>query len=311
VSAAIPSAPRAPILAAHLALVGAQVCFGLIPIFGLIAFRPGGFTPLGLSAWRLSAGAAILLALAFAAHGRAAFPARADLPRFAIAGALGVALNQWLYLEGLSRSTPINAALMMCLIPVFTIVMAAAVGLEVLRAARIAGVFLALSGTVILLLDRGLTGLGPYALGNSLMASNAVLYSGFLIVAKPLAQRYPPVVMMAWAYALSLPFVPVLAFGERLTPEPGHAAAWWSLAYIIVFPTVLSYLFNAYALARVRASTTAIYVYLQPFIAALASWVAFRERPTPAMLLAAVAMFAGIWLVSRRAQEEGPVAAAR
>jgi drug/metabolite transporter (DMT)-like permease len=293
------------LVTAHLALAGAQVCFGLIPIFGLIAFRPGGFTPLGLSAWRLASGAAILLALAFAVYGRAALPARADLPRFAIAGALGVALNQWLYLEGLSRSTPINAALMMCLIPVFTIALAAAVGLEQLRAGRIAGVFLALAGTVVLLLDRGFTSLGPYALGNSLMASNAVLYSGFLIVAKPLAERYPPVVLMAWAYALSLPFVPVLAFGERLTPEPGHAAAWWSLAYIIVFPTVLSYLFNAYALARVRASTTAIYVYVQPFIAAIASWVAFRERLTSTMLLAAVGLFAGVWLVSRRPAGEG------
>ncbi|MFI5310010.1 MAG: DMT family transporter [Gemmatimonadales bacterium] len=298
------TAPRAPVLAAHVALVGAQVCFGLIPVFGLIAFRPGGFTPLGLTAWRLTAGAAILLALAFAVHGRAAFPARADVPRFAIAGALGVALNQWLFLEGLSRSTAINAALMMCLIPVFTIALATAVGIERLRVSRVAGVLVAMAGTVLLLLDRGLSRFGPYAFGTSLMACNALLYAGFLIVAKPLAQRYPPLVMMAWAYALSLPFAPVLALGQRLTPEPGHAAAWWSLAYIIVFPTVLSYLLNGFALARVRASTTAIYVYLQPFIAALASWVAFREQPTAAMLLAALVLFTGVWLVSRRSGEE-------
>jgi drug/metabolite transporter (DMT)-like permease len=303
VSAAAPT-PRARIVSAHLALTLAQLCFGLIPVFGLIAFRPGGFTPRGVSAWRLVAGAALLLPLAFAAHGRAALPRRADFPRFVVAAALGVALNQWLYLEGLSRSTPINAALMMCLIPVFTIALATAAGLEEVRAARILGILIALGGTVFLLLDRGLTSLGPYAAGNLLMAGNALLYSGFLIVGKPLAQRYPPLVMIAWAYALSLPFAPVFAIGARLVPEPGHAGVWWSLAYIIVFPTVLAYLLNMYALGRVRASTTAIYIYLQPFIAALASWVAFRERPTPAMLVAAVALFAGIWLVSRRAAGE-------
>jgi drug/metabolite transporter (DMT)-like permease len=305
VSAATPTAPRARILRAHLALALAQFCFGLIPVFGQIAFRPGGLTPRGVSVWRLVAGAALLLPLAFAAHGRAALPKRADFPRFAIAAALGVALNQWFYLEGLSRSTPINAALMMCLIPVFTIALATAAGLEQARIARVVGVLIALGGTVILLLDRGLTGLGPYAAGNLMMAGNALLYSGFLIVGKPLAQRYPPLVMIAWAYALSLPFAPVFAIGQRLVPEPGHVAVWWSLAYIIVFPTVLAYLLNIYALGRVRASTTAIYIYLQPFIAALASWVAFRERPTSAMLIAAVALFAGIWLVSRRAAGEG------
>jgi drug/metabolite transporter (DMT)-like permease len=305
VAALTPNTPRARIFSAHLALTLAQLCFGLIPVFGLIAFRPGGFSPRGVSAWRLVAGAVLLLPLAFTAHGRAALPRRADFPRFAIAAALGVALNQWLYLEGLSRSTPINAALMMCLIPVFTIALATAAGLEEARVARVVGVLIALGGTVILLLDRGLTSLGPYAAGNMLMAGNAFLYSGFLIVGKPLAQRYPPLVMIAWAYALSLPFAPVFALGARLVPEPGHAAAWWSLAYIIVFPTVLAYLLNMYALGRVRASTTAIYIYLQPFIAALASWVAFRERATPAMLVAAVALFAGIWLVSRRAVGEG------
>ena len=281
----------------------AQVSFGLIPIFGLIAFRPGGFSPIGVSAWRITCGAAILVSLAVIAHGRAAIPARADLPRFAMAAVLGVALNQWLYLEGLSRSTPINAALMMCLIPVFTIALATAARLEQLRMTRVGGVLLGLGGTALLLLDRGLSNLGPYAFGNLLMACNALLYSGFLIVARPLAQRYPPLVMMAWAYALSLPFVPVYAFGERLTPAVGHAGAWWSLAYIIVFPTVLAYLFNAYALGRVRASTTAIYIYLQPFIAALASWIAFREQTTPLMIVAAVALFAGVWLVSRRPVE--------
>jgi drug/metabolite transporter (DMT)-like permease len=275
--------PRAQIVAAHFALAVAQISFGLIPIFGLIAFRPGGFSPIGVGAWRITAGAAILLPLAFIVHGRAAIPARRDLARFTIAAALGVALNQWLYLEGLSRSTPINAALMMCLIPVFTIALATVAGIERLHVARVVGVIIALLGTV---------------------ACNALLYSGFLIVGKPLAQRYPPLVMIAWAYTLSLPFVPVFAIGQRIFPDPGHAAAWWSLAFIIVFPTVISYLCNAYALARVRASTTAIYVYVQPFIAALSSWVAFRERLTPVMSVAAVAMFVGVWLVSRRREAD-------
>jgi len=291
-------------LTAHLALALVQVCFGLIHVAGRIAFGPGGLSPLGVSSWRITSGALLLLTLAALLHRRAAFPARADLPRFAIAGALGVALNQWLYLEGLSRSTPINAGLMMCLVPVFTIALATASGLEPLRATRVAGLLIALGGTVLLLLGRGFTGLGPYAAGNALMACNALLFSGYLIVAKPLAHRYPALVMIAWVYVMSLPFVPVFAAGARLVPAPGHPEVWWSLAFIIAFPTVLAYLLNAFALGRVRASTAAIYIYLQPFVAAIASWVVFREAPTPAMLIAASALFAGIWLVSRRAPGE-------
>ncbi len=287
-------------MSAHLALVGAQVAFGLFPVFGQLAFRPGGLAPLAVGAWRLGAGAVLLGALAVAVHGRNAIPARAHLPRFLAAALLGVAVNQGLFLVGLARSTPINATLVMCLIPVFTFALAAGVGLEAFSAVRLAGVTIALAAALPLLFEDGFHSLGRYGAGNLLMVANALCYSGYLIVSKPLVRRYPPLVVIAWAYLLSLPFLPVFAWGEALTPAPGHAAAWWALAYIIAFPTVLAYLFNMYALARVRASTTAVYVYAQPVITGLASWVAFSETPSAGMLLAAAGLFVGIWLVARR-----------
>jgi drug/metabolite transporter (DMT)-like permease len=134
---------------------------------------------------------------------------------------------------------------------------------------------------------------------------NALSYSIYLVISKPLTRRYPSLVIMAWAYLLSLTALPYFAAGEKLLPDLGHAAAWWSLAFIIVFPTVLSYLLNMVGLARARASTAAIYVYSQPLIAGLGSWVAFGEKPTAAMLFAAAALFLGIWLVARRPPLEG------
>jgi drug/metabolite transporter (DMT)-like permease len=63
---------------------------------------------------------------------------------------------------------------------------------------------------------------------------------------------------------------------------------------------VLAYLLNVFALARLGASTTAVYVYLQPLVTALASWIAFGERPAGATLAAAGALFTGVWLVARK-----------
>lgn len=94
--------------------------------------------------------------------------------------------------------------------------------------------------------------------------------------------------------------LPAFAIGQRFTPEPGMGSAWWSLLYILAIPTVLAYLLNMFALARVRASTVAVYIYSQPLISGLASWMVFGERPTAVMGLAAPAIFLGIWLVSRR-----------
>ena len=299
-TAPVSTQPRDHLAAAHLALIAAQASFGLFPVFGVYIFLPGGLSPLGVAVWRLGAGAVILFALAGLRHRGALLPARADLPRFAVAAWLGVGLNQAFFLVGLSHSTPINATLVMCLIPVFTFVMAGVVKQESFSAVRLLGVLVALGSTLPLLFEHGFHTLGRYGLGNLLMAGNALCYSAYLVVSKPLAGRYPPLVVIGWAYILSLPFVPLFARGTPLIPATGHVAAWWALAYIVVFPTVLAYLFNMFALARVSASTTAVYVYAQPLVAALASHLMFGETPSATMLVAAAGIFLGVWLVARR-----------
>jgi drug/metabolite transporter (DMT)-like permease len=50
----------------------------------------------------------------------------------------------------------------------------------------------------------------------------------------------------------------------------------------------------------VPASTTAVFIYAQPLIAAVASWLAFDERPSAGMLIATACLFGGIWLVTRK-----------
>lgn len=296
------SAPSGPgPWAGHAALAVSQVAFGLFPIFGVIAFRPGGVSPLGVGAWRVAGGAVALGGLAGLVHGARALPLRADLPRFVLCAILGVALNQGLFVVGLSRSTPVNAGLVMTMIPVFTFVVAALVGQERFNPTRAVGLALALGGILPLVFPDGLGTLGRHAAGNLLMVTNALSYSCYLVLAKPLTERYPALVVIAWSYVFSLGALVLFVPGQKLVPSPGATAVWWSLAYIVVFPTALAYLLNVFALSRLRASTTAVYVYFQPLVTAIAAWIVLAERPTPAMVVAAGALFTGVWLVARRA----------
>jgi drug/metabolite transporter (DMT)-like permease len=286
------------IAAGHVALGFTQVAFGLLPIFATFVFRPGGISPFGVGAWRVAGGSVVLGGLAGALYGRRAIPRREDLVRFVACAWLGVAVNQGLFLLGLSRSTPVNAALVMALIPVFTFAIAAALRQEVYSGLRALGVAIALAGLLPLLFTDGLLSLGQYGFGNLLMVSNALCYSFYLVLAKPLTRHYPPVVIIAWTYLFSLVALPAFMWGQPLVPTAG--VAWWGIAYIVAFPTIVAYLLNVFALGRLRASTTAVYIYAQPLVTATAAWFVFGERPTPAMLLAAAALFVGIWLVAWR-----------
>ncbi len=284
----------------HLALVAVQICFGLFPVFGVLALRPGGFSPLSIAAWRMVVGAAALLAIAFALHGKRALVPRSDLGRLLAGSLLGVTVNMVLYLEGLQRSTPTNAALIMGLIPVFTFAFAAFAGQERFVPLRLFGIALALVGASSRFWAERPELARDHAFGNLLMVANAASYAGFFVVTRPLLARHPPIVVIAWVFALSVPFVPLFAWGETFVPATASATHWGAMAFILVFPTVIAYVLNTIALARLSASTTAIYIYVQPLITASASALILDEELTPAMFAAATLVFAGIWLVARR-----------
>lgn len=281
-----------------LALGAVQLCFGLFPVFGSLAMV--GFSPFAVATWRIAVGAACLFVLSVAMYGRGAIPARRDLPALAGFAFLGIVLNQGLFLVGLERSTPMNAGLVICLIPVFTYAIAAAIGAERVAGRRVLGVAVALAGAVPLFVARGADLSASHAVGNALMAGNALCYAVYLVLSKPLLQRMPALVLVAWIYVLSLPWLPLFAWGQDLAPADATRGAWWSLAYVIVFPTILAYGLNSFALARVEASTTAFFVFAQPIITALAAWLLLSEVPTPALGAAAIGLFAGMALVVKR-----------
>ncbi|MFT4537665.1 MAG: drug/metabolite transporter (DMT)-like permease [Planctomycetota bacterium] len=284
----------------HLALLVVQVMFGLFPVFGTLAFAEGGFEPLGVASWRLLTGGIVLGGLAAGVYGRSVFPARRDIPRLALCGFFGIALNQGLYLTGLERSTPANAGLIICLVPVFTYGIAAGIGQERFGARRALGIGLAFIGLCPLFMGRGATLIGEFAVGNAMIATNALSYAIYLVISKPLVKRYPPLVVIAWSYLFSLPSLLLFLPSASMMPQdPSNSAVWWSLAFVLAFPTVLAYLLNIFALSRVPASTTAFYIYLQPLLAVGVSWWLLGEQLTPQMASAGLGLFLAVFLVSK------------
>lgn len=284
------------------ALLVVQVLFGLFPLFVKLATAgPGGFAPRVLVVWRIAVGSLVLLAVACARHGRAVLPRRADVPRLLLCALLGIALNQVLATEGVARTQVVNAGLLLTLIPVFTYGLALLARQERFRPERAFGIGLALSGAIALTLARR----GPPELraqelvGGLLIVGNCLAYAAFLVLARPLSRRTPPLVLIAWVFALSLWCVPLLLRGQTLVPAAASATAWWGLALTLLFPTILGYLLNTYALARVSASTTAVFIYLQPLVSLTSGLVVLGERPGLAALPAALLLFAGIALVTR------------
>ena len=286
------------------ALVAVQLLFGFFPLF--VKYAYDGFTPWALGAWRMLAGGAILAAVAFAVHGRRAVPMRADWPRLILCSLLGVVINILLFLKGMELSTSIYAGLTLPLIPVYTFVLAVCLGQERFDLVRGVGIALAAVGAALLAFSRQpavASALGPHSkqgLGLALFFLNTFSYALYLVLVRPLFARYPALVVAAWVFLLSIPCVPLFAWGEDLFPTGASTRSIGGLVYSVLGATVLSYLLNAYALSKVCASTTASFIFFQPAIVVLAGVWLLGEKLAGHTALAGAFTLVGVWLVVKR-----------
>lgn len=277
-------------------LVLVQLCFGIFPWLGKIAMHD--FAPRAVLVWRLGFGALVLLLLAVHRHGRAALPAPRDLLRLFGLSLLGVTINQVLFLEGLSRSNTVNAGLLMTVIPVATVAFGALLGRERPNGRQLLGIGCSVAGVAWLFSHRGADLGAGTLLGDLLMTANAVSYSAYLVLARPLVLRLPQPVVIAWVFVFGALIAPLLAYDVAWWPESAGAPQWWALGGILLFPTLTAYLVNIVVLGRAGANVTAAYVMLQPLVAASLGILLLGERPDPALLVTAVFVFVGLWLVS-------------
>ncbi len=284
----------------HAALIATQLCFGLFPLFSMWAFADGGFAPRAVAFWRMTFGAVVLGLIAWGRYRGRAWVGVRELPVLFLLSLLGVTFNQVFYLTGLERSTVSNAGLLMCLIPVFTFVIAGLFRQERFQTMRAVGVALSLGGAVFWWWQERPDLVDEYAFGNLLIAINTLAYAAYLVISRPVVQRIPPLVALAWIYFFAALTAPLMATGVDLWPGEAPLRVWLSMAYVLVFATVIAYLLNIYALRRLRASTAAVYIYVQPLIAGSSGALFRDEELTPVFFGASTLIFAGIYLVSRK-----------
>lgn len=287
--------------APHVALIAVQIMFATWPVVGKIALR--SIPSASLVAFRV-AGAALAFVVLGTVTRRLGRISRADWPLLIVSSLLGVVLNQWLFVKGLSLTTVINASLLGTTIPIFTLLVSILLRTDRASFRRVFGISLAAAG-IIYLIGPGRADFSQSSwVGDLLIVTNSLCYGAYIAISKDLVSRYSALTVITWIFIVGcVPAIPVGAIGlaqTSLTEISG--GVWLAVLYIILLPTVGAYYLNSWALARVPPSTVAVYIYLQPLIAfALAPWV-LGEKLSWRIIAASVLVFAGVIVVTRRAR---------
>lgn len=283
---------------AHISIFIANLIYGANFSIAKIAM-PNYITPSAFILLRVLCATSLFFLLDRAPADRKAIEKK-DYLRFFELGLFGVAINQLLFFEGLSRTTNINAALIMTSTPILVTLMAFLFLREHLKWIQSGGIALGLAGAVTLILQYQHATGKPTAMGDLMVFINATSYALYMVRAKRLMKKYDTWQVIKWTFVFGLILVipfgsPGLAKVEWQTFTP---AVWMSVAFVLIFTTFFAYLLNTVGLKHLSASVVSFYIYLQPLFATLISLVITHEAISSVQVIACVLIFAGVYLVN-------------
>ena len=229
-----------------------------------------------------------------------------DLFKLALCGLFGVAINQMLFFEGLNLTTPINAAVIMVTNPILVLIMGAFLATEAITKRKILGIALGATGAISLITYGGAVELNSdHFWGNIMVLINAASYGVYLVLVKPLMQKYKPITVISWVFLFGFIYVIPFGWGEfqviEWTSMPTDII--WKAAFVVICTTFMAYLLNIYGLKSLNPSTVSTYIYLQPVLASLVAIFAGSDSLNTIKIGAALIIFAGVYLVSVRPKQ--------
>jgi drug/metabolite transporter (DMT)-like permease len=167
----------------------------------------------------------------------------------------------------------------------------------------------ALGASMLLWSSNGDTGGNSSLLGDVFILLNSISYACYLVMVKPLMQKYHPLDIVAWTFLIAIPLVfPFGGMGLKAVAwSTLDSWQWFCVAFVIICTTFLTYLFNILAIHRLTPTIASSYIYLQPVFAGifallLASIVErdYTRDITWMKIGCALMIVVGVWLVSRR-----------
>ncbi len=260
---------------------------------------PAYIQPMGLIGIRVW-GAIVLLWLTHAIFVKEKIRHKREYLELVKCAVFGVAANMLLFFKGLAITTPINGAILMVTTPLFVGFFSFFVLKEKATALKIIGLLLGVSGALLLLIGPNLSFSSATLSGDVMVMLNAIIYSYYLIIAKPLLHRYNPITVIKWTFLFG--GIMILPFSlPELQSVPWSVIPiniWLSIAFLIAGATFLTYLLNGWALRNANSSLVGAYIYLQPILASFIAIALGKDALTWQKIVFAALIFTGVYLVS-------------
>jgi drug/metabolite transporter (DMT)-like permease len=117
--------------------------------------------------------------------------------------------------------------------------------------------------------------------------------------------KYNPIVFVKWLYLFGLLFVTPFGLQEltEVQWQVMPTSIYVKAGFVVVFTTCITYLFNLFALTKLKPTTVSVFIYLQPVIASIYALFVGSDSLNTVKILATLLIFFGVYLVTKQAHK--------
>ena len=218
-------------------------------------------------------------------------------------GLFGMSINIAAFIAGLDYSTPVNSSILIIISPIFVVILSFFIFKKKINFIKILGIILGFIGAMILILtaDSNSSIGRNIPLGNFLFIVNSISYAYYLIIVKPMAEKYDLITLFKWLFLIGLIFNFPLGINQFLDVDWASLPLWGAvlpMVFVVVGTTCMTYFLNGYALSKITSTEVAVFMYLQPIIGILFAIFTKSDTITLIMFVASVLIFTGVYLTS-------------
>lgn len=290
----------------HLSLFVANLIFGLNnPLTRTLI--PDKMSPFTITLARMVGGALLFwIASLFVKKEKVE---KKDILKLFFAALFGIVLNQMFFLEGLSLTSPIDASLVITLLPIVTMILAAIILREPITWLKTMGVIVGACGALLLILSSATAGNNGGYKGNLIILISTLSFAFYLTMFKGVISKYSPVHSMKWMFLfaslMSYPFCHNAVVSTNFAQF--DYSVYLRIIYIVGLATFVAYLLLPIGQKTLRPTTLSMYNYMQPIVASLITIALGMGQLSYNNIFSAILVFAGVYIVTQsksRAQME-------
>jgi len=228
-----------------------------------------------------------------------------DWPRIILCSFLGMVINMLAFFKGLELSTPVNSSVMITLSPIIVFIFSAILLKEKIEGIKAFGIASGFVGALILVLYTSKTGVNApnIPMGNLLFIVNSFAYGLYLVLVKPLISKYNIITLLKWLFLFGVVMnfpVTITQFLEIEWTSLPIKEAIMPIVFVVVGTTFFTYLFNAYALTKLTASSVSSFIYLQPIVGIVFAISTKSDSLSLISVIGMILIFIGIYFVTKK-----------